>query len=234
MPSLAASSLSAEAMSKACAPLSSAQGPAIKASGRSLPKRALPTVTMGFGFAVIIVLPGDHDRRAGRGQLVLLHGRKCRRPQESACDIGDNGPVLFTVVAHLVPGGIRLKRVPLRLAIGKRVPGKHVMQIMIAVADQDGPEAGLFDAVPLPDFQRVVLEPAEQRRQSAGNATVDALFVDHGRVPSSSSSGLQQKRAARSPYPLHWDYGLRICRCAAIRNDDMLHQPALLHGRPDE
>src|SRR6185436_4360423 len=50
MPSLPVISLSAEAISSACARLSSAQGPAIRANGRSLPKRTLPTATVALGF----------------------------------------------------------------------------------------------------------------------------------------------------------------------------------------
>ena len=53
------------------------------------------------------------------------------------------------------------------------------MQIVVAVTDQHRPETGLLDAVLLPDFQRVLFETAKQRRQLAGNATLDALFVDH-------------------------------------------------------
>ena len=45
-------------MSKACARLSSTQGPAISASGSVLPKRTLPTATMDLGFAVIEFIAG--------------------------------------------------------------------------------------------------------------------------------------------------------------------------------
>src|SRR5215471_8304006 len=49
MPILLVISFSAEAISSACARLSSAQGPAISAIGRVLPKDARPTLTIGFG-----------------------------------------------------------------------------------------------------------------------------------------------------------------------------------------
>ena len=39
------------------------------------------------------------------------------------------------------------------------------MQVVVAVADQHGPEPDLLDAVLVPNFQRVVFEPFEQRRQ---------------------------------------------------------------------
>src|SRR5215469_10667454 len=53
-PSFPVISFSAAAISKACARLSSAHGPAIKASGSVLPNFAVPTVTVVFGFALII------------------------------------------------------------------------------------------------------------------------------------------------------------------------------------
>src|SRR5258708_32016311 len=68
MPSRAVMSLSAAAISKACARLSSAHGPAIRASGRSLPKRTLPTATTAFGSAFFGVIAGDHEGHGGSGQ----------------------------------------------------------------------------------------------------------------------------------------------------------------------
>jgi hypothetical protein len=49
MPTRAAISLSAAAISSACARLSSAQGPAISESGNLLPKRTAPIVTVVLG-----------------------------------------------------------------------------------------------------------------------------------------------------------------------------------------
>ncbi len=49
MPARAAISFSAEAISSACARLSSWHGPAISASGNALPKRTFPTLTIGLG-----------------------------------------------------------------------------------------------------------------------------------------------------------------------------------------
>src|SRR6202035_1864570 len=90
MPSRAVMSLSAAAMSKACARLSSAHGPAIKASGRLLPKRTLPTATMAFGSAFFGVIEGDHDGHGGAGQPTSFQRGKVRRPQEHAVDVGDD------------------------------------------------------------------------------------------------------------------------------------------------
>src|SRR6185312_6815560 len=50
MPTRPAISFSAAAISSACARLSIWQGPAISASGRVLPKRTAPMLTIGFGF----------------------------------------------------------------------------------------------------------------------------------------------------------------------------------------
>src|SRR5579862_1648098 len=69
MPSRAAISISEPAISKACARLSSAHGPAISANGSLLPKRTLPTATMGFGLTVMGVLAGNHEGPAPSGQL---------------------------------------------------------------------------------------------------------------------------------------------------------------------
>ena len=51
-------SFSASAVSSACARLSSAQGPAISASGKSLPKRAAPTATTGLGVGFMAAVMG--------------------------------------------------------------------------------------------------------------------------------------------------------------------------------
>src|SRR5580658_9614343 len=180
MPRRAAISLSADAISNACARLSSTHGPAIKASGSALPKRTLPTATAGLGFAVIgslrrtmIAAPHRVNRRR------LLQRREGCRPQEGAFDVGDDRPVLFAVVADFEPGRIGGKRVPLLLALGERFPDEQIMQVVVAVTDQHGPEADLLDAVLFPDLQGMVFEPLEQRRQPVGYAGVDAQLVNH-------------------------------------------------------
>src|SRR5262249_614610 len=60
MPSLPAISLSAAAISSAWSRLSSAQGPAISASGSALPKRVAPTATtaLGAGSTAMFILGG--------------------------------------------------------------------------------------------------------------------------------------------------------------------------------
>src|SRR5580692_5803900 len=115
MPSCAVTSLSAAAMSKACARLSSAHGPAISASGKALPNRALPIVTVEFGF--IDVLADDHEGGGRPGQPASFHRRKRRRPQERALDVGNDRTARFALVARLMPGRIGLERVPLLFTI---------------------------------------------------------------------------------------------------------------------
>src|SRR5580693_435820 len=146
MLSRAVISLSAAATSKACARLSSAHGPAIKASGSLLPKRTLPTATTAFGSAFFGVIAGDHEGHGRSGQPVSLHRRKRRWPQERTLDIGDDRAARFALVARLVPGRIGLERVPYLFTVGERFPNQHVVQVLAAIADQNGPKAGLLDA----------------------------------------------------------------------------------------
>src|SRR6202048_2575852 len=58
-----------------------------------------------------------------------------------------------------------------------------VGDLLAALADQRGPKPGLADAVLLPDPQRLVLEPRQQRRLAPRHAAVDAQFVDHDPSP---------------------------------------------------
>src|SRR5258705_11849013 len=95
------------------------------------------------------------------------------RPQHRGLDVGDDQAVLLALVTGLVPLRIGLERVPLLLAFGKRFPGEEIMQVVVAVAEQHGPEAGRADAVFLPDIERLALEALEQRRQLARNALID-------------------------------------------------------------
>src|SRR3984893_4596105 len=84
---------------------------------------------------------------------------------------------------HRDPFGIGEKSAPALLALGHAVPGEHVGDLLAALADQRGPKPGLADAVLLPDPQRLVLEPRQQRRLAPRHAAVDPQFVDHGPSP---------------------------------------------------
>ena len=68
---------------------------------------------------------------------------------------------------------------PLLLALGKRLPGQEIGQLLVGFTDQRREEPGLLDAVLLPELQRDRLEPLQERRQAAGHAAIDAHFVDH-------------------------------------------------------
>ena len=74
--SLEAISFSAEAISSACARDSSAQGPAIRASGRPLPKRAAPMVTIELGTGVTASFMGRTMRLPCPGVNRLPWGRR--------------------------------------------------------------------------------------------------------------------------------------------------------------
>ena len=59
---------------------------------------------------------------------------------------------------------------PLLLALGKQFPGQQIVQVVVAVADQHGPEP----AWRMPCFSQILsvmsLEPLEQVGQAAGKA----------------------------------------------------------------
>src|ERR1700730_12155621 len=118
-----------------------------------------------------------------RAPRVSLHGRKRRWRQQLAADVLDELAILLRLGDHRDPFGIGEKSAPALLALGHAVPGEHVGDLLAALADQRGPKPGLADAVLLPDPQRLVLEPRQQRRLAPRHAAVDAQFVDHGPSP---------------------------------------------------
>src|SRR5580704_6326942 len=130
MPSRPVMSLSAAAMSKACARLSSAHGPAIRVSGRLLPKRTLPMATTAFGLAFLDVIAGDHEGHGGSGQPPSFQRGKIRRPQEYAVDVGEDRAVLLGFGADLAPCRVGAEFGPLALPLGHGFPGQRAMQIV--------------------------------------------------------------------------------------------------------
>ena len=66
--------------------------------------------------------------------------------------------------ARLDPRRVSEKDPPHALALGERFPGEQIMEVVVAVADQHGPESGLPDAVLVPELEGVILETLEQRR----------------------------------------------------------------------
>src|ERR1700689_1227765 len=125
MPSRAVMSLSAAAMSKACARLSSTHGPAIRASGRLLPNRTLPMATTAFGLAFFGVIAGDHEGHGGSGQPPSFQRREIRRPQEHAVDVGQDRAVLLGFGTHLAPCRVGPEFRPFTLTLGHGFPGQR-------------------------------------------------------------------------------------------------------------
>src|SRR4051794_15809568 len=120
-----------------------------------------------------------------RASRVSLHGRKCGWLQQLAADVLDELAILLRPGDHRDPFGIGEKSAPALLTLGHAVPGEHVGDLLAALADQRRPKPDLAEAVPLPDRQRVVLEPRQQRRLTPRDAPVDPQFVDHGPSPRS-------------------------------------------------
>src|SRR5580700_2732798 len=126
-----------------------------------------------------------------RAFKVSLYGRKRGWRQQLVADVLDELAVLLGLGNHRDPFGIGKKGAPALLAFGHAVPREHVDDLLAALADQRGPKSDLADAVLLPDPQRLVLEPRQQRRLAPLHATVDAQFVDHGPSPLSRMDGYQ-------------------------------------------
>src|SRR5262245_63419388 len=122
----------------------------------------------------------DHMVEAA-GHVPLLDRRERGRLQEHVLDRGDDRPVTLALGALGQPFRIAREFVPLGFALGERLPGEKVVQILIAaIPDQNGPEPGLPDAVPLPQLERRGLEALEQCWQSPGHTVINPQFVDHG------------------------------------------------------
>src|SRR5499426_3005083 len=169
----------------------------------------------------------------------LIDRRERRRRQDLARQRLNDRAVAFALGAFADPLEIAHERVPFLLALGQRFPRQHVMQVVVGFADQRGPEAGLADAVPLPDAERGGFEALEQCRHAARHATVDAQFVDHGAVRwlvvggsaaaqggaiytnrGSSTTGsvarMERSEIWERPRPNHRHAGLRFSRNAAM------------------
>src|SRR5262249_46699720 len=121
------------------------------------------------------------SRSGGGGRLLRL--RVSGRDQQRARDGGGDPPVALPLRAPGVPLPVGLERGPLLLALGEVLPLEHVVQVVVAVADQHRPEADLADAVALPDAERRFLEALVQVRQASGEAAVDAQLVHHRIIP---------------------------------------------------
>src|ERR1700753_3724873 len=156
--SRAAISFSAPATSSACARLSSWHGPAMIEIGRSLPNLADPTVTTGAALTLAFndaisqeTLRAPAMRPALRLRR-LLHRRELGRHQQLVDDGLNDLAALFGLGARRDPFRIVLERGPLLVAIGQRLPGQEIGQVLVGFTDQRGEEAGLLDAVLFPEL----------------------------------------------------------------------------------
>src|SRR5271165_721988 len=97
---------------------------------------------------------------------------------------GDDRTVLLGLGALGAPLGISLEGGPFLFAVGQRLPFEEVIESLVRIADRDGPETGLLNAVALPDPQCDRVEALQEVRQAAGHAVVDAQFIEHVASPS--------------------------------------------------
>src|SRR5580704_18779414 len=91
------------------------------------------------------------NRKNMRRSSLSLDGRKRGWRQQLAADVLDELAILLRLGDHRDPFGIGEKSAPALLALGHAVPGEHVGDLLVALADQRGPKPGLADAVFLPD-----------------------------------------------------------------------------------
>jgi hypothetical protein len=97
------------------------------------------------------------------------------------------GPSFSLSSRALIHAGVGEELVPHALALGERFPSEQIVKVVVAVADHHGPEAGLPDAVLVPELEGMVLKTLEQRRQPAGNALIDAQLINHRSTPLSQT-----------------------------------------------
>src|SRR3954471_20717777 len=148
--------------------------------GRSLPNFTLPRVTTGAAdVEELKANPSfrrDHSRDEGRINPIrpglpeyqgcaqalrdasrrqpLLHRREGGRRQNLADDVADDLAVRLALGARFHPVWIAHEAGPLLLALGERLPGQEIGQLLVGFTDQRGEETGLANAVLFPDLQR--------------------------------------------------------------------------------
>src|SRR4051812_18468273 len=130
------------------------------------PPVASPAPTTSATFCATLLQPGERRRRKNR-----------------VADLRQDRAALLGLGARLLPFGVGHEAAPDLFALGQVFPLQHVVQYLVVIADQRGPEAGRTDAVLVPDFERDGLETLDQVRQAAGHAAIDAQFVNHGGIP---------------------------------------------------
>src|ERR1043165_4848715 len=118
-------------------------------------------------------MAGTRPGMTGRGgRCGLFYARKARRLEELVRERHPQRAVLLGLGALLDPLRIRRERRPLLLAIGHRLVGDQIDQVVVRLPDLGGPEAGLLDAV--------LVEALQQVRHAARHRAIAAHLVDHG------------------------------------------------------
>src|SRR6516165_5822647 len=104
----------------------------------------------------------------------LFYRREACRMHDRIGDRGDDRAVLLGFGAPGNPFGVGLKAGEFACPLVERVPFEHVVEILVRAADRHRPEAGLFDAVLLPQRLGQRVEAFDQVGQTPGNAVVEA------------------------------------------------------------
>ena len=94
-----------------------------------------------------------HASHCLTGDIAYFTEEKLVGCQERVRDALHDRAVCFGLGALAVPFRIGLEGVPLLLAVGERLPFQQIIERLVRMPTSDGPEAGLLDAVPLPDLQ---------------------------------------------------------------------------------
>jgi hypothetical protein len=97
----------------------------------------------------------------------LLHRRERGRLEDLVGDVGEDWAVRLGFGAFLQPFGVVHEGGPFGFALGQGFPGQEVDELLVALADDRRPEAGLADAEALPDLERDRLEAVEEGRELA-------------------------------------------------------------------
>src|SRR3569623_1587234 len=127
--------------------------------------------------------------------MSLLHSREFCRDEERIGDVGDDGAVLLRLGALGDPFRVSLERIPLLLAVAHRLPVLHISELLVRFSDRGDPDAGLADAVALPQIERDRLEALQQRRHAVRHRAIDAHLIDHVSSPFSACCGRREVRA---------------------------------------
>src|ERR1041384_4376496 len=109
----------------------------------------------------------------------LFHAGEARRLEELIREGHHQRAVFLGLGALLQPLRVGRERRPFLLALGHRLVGDEIDQVVVRLADFRGPEAGLLDAVLLEQLQRDGIEALEQVGHPPRHRAIAAHLVDH-------------------------------------------------------